>query len=730
MNPAQHFFDPALAQRYIKQIPECSIKWDHNNAELQNLFYQLNQSGQQQNMMPKAYAYITQQLQQVRQNYTADCMIDDSAANLSNLQAAIIPPLEKSLRTQDNLYHWLKQSAAIVLTQPLWLQNISPSAASQSTPAIELISIYLQLTQSKQKGANLQQSYRAMLLASGTEIPELYSARFSQNIELIPQVLAFATLQLALSRFPRVFLPEILGFTLAYCQLPGIIETCFPAPDVPGRFLHHQQQVLQQQIEPLQQCIVRYLDLFPQQTQALWLRILNGYWLYQWQMQCSRDQFNATLQVSFPRQQVVAKLLQQKRGAAMGHHQKIQLQGKSLDKWFAGLPDNRQEFLDVLIQSDYVDKQNPAHSRLLQLFDFKGPMFGVLNKTEQDILLDWLKEATKDQTIHSQDHQQAAHTVQVASAPVQTSNTRTNLKRDPPYTKPDNRALFYYLLNVDLFPGILPAAKAKVHHLLYVCELLNPRPFKHYSHQQFDAYIHHIYQQEINSYSPLQGQPKISKAAYIWGFEQVAPMILTDGSWIQNSLTLQNINPEISHILFNTYCDEIGHGVLERNHPYIFQQLLDSLSIHVPPVYSREFIEHPGFINSAFDLPAFMLSLSSFSVEFLPELLGLNMAIELSGLGKSYMRLVDDWNYWGIDPSIANIHISIDNYASGHSFQAKRAIQIYMDEVLQNTGDPLLVNKHWKRIFRGYASLRFVGGRFKFGLPIYYLLHKLKHQQG
>lgn len=110
---------------------------------------------------------------------------------------------------------------------------------------------------------------------------------------------------------------------------------------------------------------------------------------------------------------------------------------------------------------------------------------------------------------------------------------------------------------------------------------------------------------------------------------------------------------------------------MAQNHPHIFQQLLESLSIQVPPVYSEAFAKYPGFINSAFDLPVYMLSLSSFSVEFLPELLGLNMAIELSGLGKSYMSLVDDWNYWGIDPSIANIHISIDNAASGHTFLAK-----------------------------------------------------------
>ncbi|GAW86723.1 hypothetical protein bplSymb_SCF03701P004 [Bathymodiolus platifrons methanotrophic gill symbiont] len=213
------------------------------------------------------------------------------------------------------------------------------------------------------------------------------------------------------------------------------------------------------------------------------------------------------------------------------------------------------------------------------------------------------------------------------------------------------------------------------------------------------------------------------------GLEQIAPMILIDGCWLQNSQVLQSINPGISDILFNIYCDEIGNGQLEKNHPYIFQQLLESLSIMLPPAHSNAFVKHSGFMNSAFDLPVYMLTLSSFSEKFLPELLGLNMAIELSGLGKGHMRLVDDWKYWGIDPGIANIHISIDNAASGHTFMAKKAIKLYMDDILRSTADQTVLDKHWRRIFSGYASLRFVGGRFKLGLPIWYLIYKFRGQR-
>lgn len=739
MKESAHFFDPALEQLYTQQLANNAISWDHNCTELRQLFYQLNQSGQAHNTLPRAYTFIQHQLKQVEQNDVSKMSQGYSVDKLSSLQVANIAPLPKQLWTQDNLHNWVKQTATVLLTQPYWLQSISPAASSQTLISGQLMSLYLQLTGKNQSGIDLRQSYQALLLATGTKTPSLHSHWFSQQPELIPEVLGFATLQLALFWFPRVLLPEILGFTLAYCQMPSIIEVCFPEYHTSGNFFQQRQSLLQQQIPPLQQCIHAYLNLFPQQAQPLWRRIQNGFSLYQLQMQRSSEKFKDTLESSALTQQAVAKLLQQKTVAAIGHHQKIQLQGMSLDKWFTGLPDNTPQFLQALIQSGYVDKQNPDNSRLLKLFEFKGPMFGVLNRSEQNIILSWLQDelkvsvaTTSSATGHNAgavfSRENIGRPSRLKTVPIHTQNNLPRFKKKTNYAKLSNRELYYYLVNVDLFPDVLPTAKIKVHKLLHACALFNPLPFKHYSHQQLDAYIKNIYQREINTYKPLQGVPKISKEAYIWGFEQVAPLILIDGCWIQNSLTLQNINPEICEILFSIYCDEIGNGQPEQNHPFIFQQLLDSLAIRVPPAYSREFIAHSGFINSAFDLPVYMLSLSSFSVEFLPELLGLNMAIELSGLGKSYMRLVDDWNYWGIDPSIANIHISIDNYASGHAFLAKKAIQIYMDELMQKTANPLLLDRHWRRIYNGYAALRFVGGRFKFGLPIWYFMHKFKRK--
>ncbi|WP_428355060.1 iron-containing redox enzyme family protein [Methyloprofundus sp.] len=717
MNKSEHAFDPALGLLYTQQLESARNLPDKAALGARQLFYLLNQSGNNQQVMPDAYAFVSESLNELNPAYQ---VLQDSE-QVDGWVARLIPPeispLPKSLQTPDNFCKLTHQLAAIQLTSPCWLENISQIACSKTKVTVTVMSIYLQLVGAGQQGADITQLYRALLLSCGHEPPVLHSYDYCQQAEWVSETFEFACIQLALARFPRVLFAEILGFTLAYCQMPTLLESCFPDQPEANAFYALSKQQARKQLLPLQACISSYLALFPGQKQPLWQRIQNGFWLYHRQMQSCRDGLQQFLASSLSTQQAAIQLLQQKASAAIGHHQKIQLQGKPLDTWFAELPENSHAFLQALIESDYVNQQNPEASLLLKLFDFKGPMFGVLDQSELEIIKNWISLSLNEQTAYKLEEPKGTSTSESEPAPVikQAQNH---------YAKLSNRELYYYLANADLFPDVLATAQKKVRHCLQACAWFNGPPFKHYSHQQLDRYIDAIYQQEMGAYQPLQGEPKISREAYVWGLEQIAPMILIDGCWLQNSLAVQHAHPEISEILFKIYCDEVGNGVLEQNHPYIFQQLLQSLAIKLPPVHSRSFVEHPGFINSAFDLPVYMLSLSSFSAEFLPELLGLNMAIELSGLGKSYMSLVDDWNYWGIDPSIANIHISIDNAASGHTFLAKKTIKLYMDEILNQSADRSLLDQHWRRIYSGYASLRFVGGRFKLSLPVGYLCNK------
>ncbi len=711
-NKQEYAFDPSLSAQYLKLHSNQRDSKHKDTKDCRQLFYQLNQPEYYLDCLPSAYDFITLALQETEQIYSSLFIEHTTQDKFFLLKNLPISPLPEQQLTQKNENQCLNQSSGILLTQPYWLQGIFLTFSCQSKVALNLMSIYLKLTGVRKGESDLLSSCHSLLLASNIKVPILYSYNYSHEIKILPAMFDFANIQLILARFPRVLFPELLGFTLAYCQMSTFLEICFPSHQLAGLFFKQRQLRTEQQVFPLLRCISDYLDLFTDRKDSLWLRVQNGFWLYHLQMQRCRDAFEHLLENSKSPSQVIAELFQQKISAAMGHHQNVLLQEKSLELWFTGMPENNSEFLQALKQSKYIDKAVPENSLLLKLFEFKGPMFGVLNKSEIILLKDWLTESETPTTIQ-----------------LSTIKTTTKADKKPQsikdYKKISHKELYYRLVNVDLFPEFLPTAKKRVHHLLQICRLFSTLPFKHYSHQQFERYIEANYQREIKAYQPLQGKPKISKEAYVWGLEQVAPMILIDGCWLQKSLSIQNVNSDIADILFSIYCDELGNGNFDQSHPVIFQQLLDSLSIKVPSVYSPKFIEHSGFIKSAFDLPVYMMGLSHFSIDFLPELLGLNMAIELSGLGKSYMRLVDEWKYWEIDPAIATIHISIDNVASGHTFLAKKAIQLYMDDVLQHTGNQKIVDQHWRRIYTGFVSLQFVGWRFKLSLPVWYLINRV-----
>ncbi len=483
------------------------MQWENNDIDTRKLFYQLNQSGNNQDVMHNAYAFIVQRIKALDFGCSAIELNDDP---LGSLKTPAIPPLSETLQTQDNLYTCINQTAATQLTQVCWLQNISQACYSQSDIAVQLMSLNLQLAGAGCEGTNIQQLYRALILTSGHEPPVLHSYDYSQQPEVVPEVYDFAVVQLALTRFPRVLLPEILGFTLAYCQTPTLLEVCFPHQQQALPFFKLHRQLAESQLQPLRSCILNYLGLFPEQQQPLWQRVQKGFWLYQRQMQICRDGLQKKMATPRTARQAMVQLLLDKAPVAIGHHQKVQLQGKTLDLWFAGLPANGNEFLLALTQSEYVNKKSPQHSRLLVLFDFKGPMFGVLDQSEIDIIKNWLNSGLEEGSPEAIEEQQKI---------VVSNNNLASVSRQlqKKYVNLSNRELYYYLVNADLFPDVLPVAQAKVRNRLRARALFNPLPFKHYSHQQFDAYIDTIYQQEISAYQPLQGKPKISRDAYIWG---------------------------------------------------------------------------------------------------------------------------------------------------------------------------------------------------------------------
>lgn len=704
----------------------------NSKLDSRTLFYHSLHISEQHGVKPQLYCFLKQRFQLVNEYCAANLQVKFTSASLANLIKTAPVPHSHDL-PETTLSDCLVHCAPIYFTELGWLAGVSQTATNQSPLAIDLMAMYLSLTDGKQGIAQSREVYRAHLLSCGIELPALHTLTFAKQTQIGDEIFDFAAIQQALTQFPRVFLPEILGFTLAYCQSDSLpVRLYADAVDIKlPDFVVSRKEKRHQAVSHITTVIKTYLGELEPQDDDLWRRIQLGFWLYQQQLEHCEHKISTQLHTTLSPRQSVEKLLALLRPKAIGHHGKIRLGSRTLDDWFKETPFKSVNFLASLLHSPYVDRAKPEHSKLLTLFEFGGPMFGVMDDDGRAILKNWLLSELNPALIQGKKHRPVNYKVglkSITSASV-THVSSTQLLQDyndvtqPNYSKLSNRELYYYLVNSDIYPEALPAAKETVNRVLIRAKCFNRLPFR-YSHQAFEAHIQSIYQHEVARYKLLSKKPKLSKSTYVWGIEQFAPTILTDGSWLQDISQLDYYpDHAIGALLHKIYQDEMGNGVLAQNHPHIYQILLDDLAIKLPPIDTKEFTSHPGFINSAFDIPVYLMAIAKFPNAFLPELLGLNMAIELSGLGNVYLRLSEELKFWGIDSAIVDVHTSIDNLATGHAALAIKAIQIYLDDTAVCHGENVM-QAHWRRIYTGYCSLQTASKRFKYSLIWQYFAYK------
>ncbi|MCX8049008.1 MAG: iron-containing redox enzyme family protein [Methylohalobius sp.] len=476
----------------------------------------------------------------------------------------------------------------------------------------------------------------------------------------------------ALSERGLLWLPEILGFTLAHAKLEGGMfnldrKVCY--------------RVVAESAEKAVSLVANPVRIAA--GQALYHRLSHA-WLAAWEARAG------------DRRRQLLWLLKEKACYGIGHHSRIRLAGRGLDDWLKELAQGHgEEFLDALLTP-------PERERFLAAMDFGGAMFGVFSRTEQELLRTWL-------------YQEALR----ATGPVASTSTPPILHppesnsmdtRHFPSTSP--KRLYHQLLHLERFPACLPAAKCYVQKILKRARAKPPFP---YSPTAFRRWIEETYACQNQPDAEVR-LPSLPLNALRFGIEQLAPAILVDGGWLAKSLLLKRRYPEVGSRLWQIFCDEVGTGYPAQNHANVYRQLLDQAGISLPPFDSEAFIHHPRFLPFAFDLPAFLLAIGQFPEDFLPELLGLNLAIELSGLGHAYRHLVWEMEANGLDATIVRLHQSIDNLSSGHAALATDAILCYLETL--SAGGERALQQQWQRIYTGYRAFAVAARRFGWMLAL------------
>jgi hypothetical protein len=280
----------------------------------------------------------------------------------------------------------------------------------------------------------------------------------------------------------------------------------------------------------------------------------------------------------------------------------------------------------------------------------------------------------------------------------------------------DERELFYQLLNVDEFPGVLKDARQYVDHWLKWAETFACSPLTtpadqlsfSYSEQALSDRLELIYQELVDAAAasdPANDPVFKTYDDMVTRIIQLSPFNLTDGCWLRNVGVTGPID-EVRALLYSISMDELGDGDISKNHCNIYQDLCHSVGYYPAPIENREFAFDPQLLRSGFTVPAFELAISQFTDEYYPEIIGMTLQLEWEVVDLKPTR--DLMDYFGIDSHFYVMHIGIDNAVNGHGARAADAIKQYLQGVREFGGEEA-VQAIWRRIWNGFVAFGNIG---------------------
>jgi len=161
-----------------------------------------------------------------------------------------------------------------------------------------------------------------------------------------------------------------------------------------------------------------------------------------------------------------------------------------------------------------------------------------------------------------------------------------------------------------------------------------------------------------------------------------------DGSWVSGIVLQPSIKErKTAKIAWQVISEEFGDGDLDKNHVYIYHQLIDKLGLGGRDEQGEAMQgDQSGFDGSPIDqgIPRCWAaalaqqSIGLLSSEFFPESLGFNMAYET--LPYHLLVTSHELRELDIDDSYFALHITIDNPHSGHAAMARLAVESYLSE--------------------------------------------------
>ena len=397
----------------------------------------------------------------------------------------------------------------------------------------------------------------------------------------------------------------------------------------------------------------------------------------------------------------MAGLVQERAREARVYHSDFKLKGRRLSHWFDEARDDPLPLVEALGRSRLIRPGQPERSRLVNgLIAEDGAMFRIFSEDDVDVIKRWILSLAEE-----------PGEVLPDTGPFDVKGKDDRYRPvaggdlDMGDRPSDIRSAYYLLQGRALAPRSREFSRAycsfwlsKAGDCLDETDRSLPPDWRP---GQLREWLLSKHDQHAEQFQEDKALDLPSRETVIEQTLQLAPLTLIDGAWLQGFTEVSLASSRHGAPLFATYWDELGNGEWRINHPKIYRDVLAAMEIVLPKTGAREFAQDLRLKDESFRLPVYWLAIGKFPITFQPEILGLNLAMELSGVGGSYRSARIFLKNYNFPTIFVDLHNTIDNVSTGHSAWAADAIDAY----IQSTRDLIPVEQSWARIRTGYESL-------------------------
>jgi hypothetical protein len=723
------------------QQPDGGLAPTVETLDVRDAFYYFVNAEEHAEVLPLAYDVVMSRLE--RGAGGAGVGAGEHAGNLDSVLAALRErrralehPWEQGASeiARRRVLHYFLQFMPTALVDGCWLQCGARVSTAHTPMGSQITGLYAHQIRAlvPGMGRHFSVAYRAACARLAAPLDELSTRSFAQRPDLEGDSFALPVFLLAIAQYTRTFSAEILGVNLAWQFLdlsafgPRLLrDVCaayqLPPPEPQLDDADH----FERGREMAHDAVLRYVEAASEAdrpaVRASVLRGVNAA-LGAWMEWLAATRASAPMHAPDLRQEIL-DILRRKAPHAAGYHGDKSLAGKRIDAHLDPKTFDGPALLDALASSRWIKPGRADLSGFLRhLVRPGGPMHAVFSAAELEVIGRWVdslppKSGDTSLPLASRAGPAGpAATAQNGRAPRAPRTVSGRLWTKSGFQRRSaalhgactTRELFHYLVNVEFHPEILPVAERYARDRLErsmatVRKGERAIPSDRYDARALEAWVHRKHREQVDSYRPPHLRPEPSREEFVESSVQLAPIVLIDGAWLQGVASPAVIHTAVGRMLFHIMAEEIGEGRAEEHHANLYRALLAAMGEDAPPVDSWEFVRWPRLQDASFEVPTLWLAISCFPRHFLPEILGLNLAVELAGVGGPYMEARDALRRFGLPTQFVDVHNAADNVAAGHSAWAMHAIRRYLDEVAEREG-PHSLDHTWRRVWSGVRA--------------------------